>query len=42
MDFLKDRERNVRIVARKREEMKQLAMVNVQVLRDGLRDAARH
>lgn len=41
MDFLKDRERNARIIERKREELKQAAMVNVQVLRESLKSAAR-
>jgi polysaccharide pyruvyl transferase CsaB len=41
MDFLKDRNRNVRIVEKKREELKQAAMVNVEVLRESLMSAVR-
>jgi polysaccharide pyruvyl transferase CsaB len=41
MAFLKDRERNVRIVERKREEMKSAAMVNVTTLRESLKNAVR-
>ncbi len=41
MDFMKDRNRNIRIVERKREEMKNAAMVNVEVLRESLRSAVR-
>lgn len=41
MAFLKDRDRNVRIIERKREEMKNAAMVNVEVLRESLKNAVR-
>lgn len=41
MGFLKDRERNVKIVEKKREELKRAAMVNVEVLRESLSGAAR-
>ena len=39
MGFLKDRERNMKIVERKRAEMKAAAMVNVQALRECLTSA---
>lgn len=41
MGFLRDRERNVKIVERKREELKKAAMVNVDVLRESLKGATR-
>jgi len=41
MEFLKDRDRNVRIVERKREELKSAAMVNVETLRESLKSAVR-
>ncbi len=34
--FMKDRDRNVKIVVRKREELRKLAEVNVQVIREAL------
>ena len=41
MAFLKDRDRNVRIIERKREDMKNAAMVNVEVLRESLKSTVR-
>ncbi|HRK22737.1 MAG TPA: hypothetical protein PLX06_13060, partial [Fimbriimonadaceae bacterium] len=41
MAFLKDRDRNVKIVERKREELKRAAYVNVEVLRASLTGAPR-
>lgn len=41
MSFLKDRDRNIRIVERKREELRKAALVNVEVLRESLRSAVR-
>ncbi|CAN5525625.1 polysaccharide pyruvyl transferase CsaB [soil metagenome] len=35
--FAKDRDRNVRLVEKKREELCKLAQVNVQIVRDGLK-----
>lgn len=39
--FQKDRDRNVKIIEKKREEMAKLAAVNYEVVRDGLRSATR-
>lgn len=37
MVFMRDREKHTRIVERKREEFRQAAMLNVEVVRDGLK-----